>query len=101
MNIVAVPLPVYIVGFFATTWYSARLSDRLSVDLELRRTGKYPDRVFLVHVRHVKPAASRTIQLIRLVGDQKDEWFKVYVSGPDLKEALILANEEIRIELNE
>ena len=88
-----------VIGFFATMFFSIRLSDQLGTGLELRLTAKHPDRVFLVHIRHVKPTSSRTIQLLRLVGDQKDEWFNVHVSGPDLIEALKLANENIKIEL--
>ena len=87
------------IGFFATMYFSVGLSDQLGTVLELRLTAKHPDRVFLVHVRHVKPTSSRTIQLLRLVGDQKDEWFRVHISGPDLIEALRLANENIKIEL--
>lgn len=90
-----------LLGFLAILYYSIRLSDRFSTDIELRLAAKHSDRVFPVHVMHVKPPASRGIQLLRLVGDRKDEWFRVHVFGPDLIEALKLANENIKLELNE
>lgn len=89
------------VGFFVTIYYSGGLGDRLGTGLELHLTAKHPDRIFLVHVRHVKPTASRATQLLRLVGDRKDEWFRVVVFGPDLIEALKLAKENIKLELSE
>ena len=89
------------VGLLATLYFSIRLGDQFSTDIELRLTAKHSDRVFPVHVGHVKPTASRAIQLLRLVGDRKDEWFRVHVFGPDLIEALKLANESIKLELNE
>lgn len=90
---------VFTVGFFAMMYYSAKLSDSLGLSLELGLTMRRADRTFLVHVRHVKPTKSRVVQLLRLVGDRKDEWFCVNVSGPDLAEGLKLAKEEIKIVL--
>ena len=87
------------IGFFATLYFSDGLIDELATFSELRLIARHHGRVSSVHVVKIKPTRSGWIQLLELVNDGTHDSFNVQVSGPDLQEALKLANEKIEVEL--
>ena len=86
-------------GFFATLYFSGGGVDDLATFLELHLAATHRERVSIVHVVKIRPTRSGWIQLLELVNDGTHAWFNVQVSGPDLQEALKLANEKIEVEL--
>jgi hypothetical protein len=89
-------------GLFLTVamlFLSAEFSNKVAAIVEMRLTVRHRDRAFAVHVTRVKPTRSGWVQLLELAGSRKTEWFNVQVTGPDLQEALKLADEKISIEL--